>query len=223
MAEIWTIWDAEMGYSQTSLNQSGGERPEQRATHDGAEPSWGVAQVRPDGRPWMHIFPHSALEWRSALYGIDPEDVDTLLDVILHGPWIPSPHDALALADPAAAAVLADTHGFPTCWTPGVSDVDRLQAQLARIDAVKKHRVKMEPEKKQTRQDALVYVGSKRVAPADPLEPIKSMTRLDPVRVEARRMAASWYRDSMTQPVRPTFEQKPPDAFIGMQPPGGGL
>lgn len=222
MAEIWTVWDAELAYSATSLTQSGGERPEQRS-HDGAEPLWGVYRVRPDGGTHLHVIPQSAFEWRSAEYGIDPEDLDTLLDVILHEPWIPDPHDALSLADPAAVAVLQETHGLPTCWTPGVPPADRLQAHLARIDAVKTHRVCMEPEQQQMRQDALLYVGSDRVAPVDPLEPIKTLTRLDPLRVRARTMAVAWYRDSLQMPMTPTFEQKPAGTFVGMQRPGGGL
>lgn len=36
-----------------------------------------------------HIFPKHTLDWRAAEYGIDPADVDTLLDVILHEPHMP--------------------------------------------------------------------------------------------------------------------------------------
>ncbi|MFC7641427.1 hypothetical protein ACFQX6_10900 [Streptosporangium lutulentum] len=165
MAEIWTVWDAELAYTPTSLTQSGGEHPEQRSSHDGAEPIWGVSRVRPDGGVYMHIFPHSTMEWRAAEYAIDPEDLDTLLDVILHEPWIPDPQDSLSLTNPAAVAVLQDTHGLPTCWTPDVPDAERLAAHLARIESVKTHRVCMQPEQRQMRQDALLYVGSNRVAP----------------------------------------------------------
>lgn len=37
-----------------------------------------------------HLFPKNTLDWRAAEYGIDPTDVDTLLDVILHEPHIPA-------------------------------------------------------------------------------------------------------------------------------------
>ncbi|WP_433235560.1 hypothetical protein ACQPYK_25555 [Streptosporangium sp. CA-135522] len=169
----------------------------------------------------MHIIPHSTWEWRCAEYGVDPNDMDTLLDIVLHEPWIPDPNDVLSLADPAAAAVLEDTHGLPTCWTPAVSDTVRLQAQLARVEAVKRHRVRMEPETQQVRQGVLAYVGVDKVAPADPLEPIKSLTRLDPVRVESRRLALNWYRDNLQKPARPMWDSKPAGAFVGRKPWGG--
>jgi hypothetical protein len=35
----------------------------------------------------LHIFPPETLEWRSAEYGIDPEDTDTLLDIVLSEPY----------------------------------------------------------------------------------------------------------------------------------------
>lgn len=34
--------------------------------------------------PWTYIFPHSTLGWRSAEYGIDPTDIDTLIHVVIH-------------------------------------------------------------------------------------------------------------------------------------------
>jgi hypothetical protein len=40
----------------------------------------------------VHIFPYDTLEWRAAEYGIDPSDVDTLLDVVLAEPYL-SPED----------------------------------------------------------------------------------------------------------------------------------
>jgi hypothetical protein len=50
-------------------------------TEEGSEP------VVEEG---IHAFPHDALEWRSAEYGIDPSDVDTLMDIILTEPYIAS-------------------------------------------------------------------------------------------------------------------------------------
>lgn len=215
MAEAWTIWDAELGYGPMSFLK--GDKSKSAA--QGAEPAWGVANVRPDGVAIMHMFPHSTMEWRCAEYGIDPEDVETLLDVILHEPFIPSDNDMLALLDPAASQVLRDTKGFPTCWTPDVPDTDRLQAHLARIESVKRHLVSLENAPKADRQAALVYVGSRRAAPADPLAPIKSATRLDPVRVNSRKLAVDWHRASSDRFVRPSFDAKPASTFTGMQPP----
>jgi hypothetical protein len=36
----------------------------------------------------VHIFPYDILEWRAAEYGIDPSDVDTLLDIVLAEPYL---------------------------------------------------------------------------------------------------------------------------------------
>jgi len=35
-----------------------------------------------------HLFPHDALEWRAAEYGIDPSDTSTLLDIVLAEPYL---------------------------------------------------------------------------------------------------------------------------------------
>ncbi|WP_440063763.1 hypothetical protein [Streptosporangium sp. OZ121] len=217
MAEIWTVWDAELSYTETSLTQSGGERPEQRAAPDGAEPLWGVYRVKPNNETHMHIFPHSTFEWRAAEYGIDPDDLETLLDVILHEPWIPSLDDPFLWENPDAVKVAEAMHGLPTCWTPGVPDAVRLEAHLTRINAVKEHRVRLEPEKQQTRQEALAFVGATARAAADPLEPIKSLTRLDPLRVKSRSLAVARYRESLLRTARPTFDSKPAATFVGRQ------
>ncbi|TMR91455.1 hypothetical protein [Nonomuraea basaltis] len=218
MADIWTVWDAELGYSPTSLLQAGGAQAEQPVSHDGAEPIWGIACVRPDGVPHMMIVPHSTWEWRCAEYGVDPDDMDTLLDIVLHEPWIPDPNDALARLNPAVAAQLKATHGLPTCWTPSVPDVERLAAHRARIDAVKQHRVQVMPENQRFRQDVLDYIGLQVTAPQDPLDPIKTGTRLDPARVQARRLVVDWYRNNRAAPVAPTYEVKPPATWMGRKP-----
>ncbi|WP_188197208.1 hypothetical protein [Nonomuraea sp. SYSU D8015] len=221
-AEVVQVWDAELSYTHTPL----AETSTPVAPHvDGAEPLWCVYQFAPaTGVEIHHALPHTLLEWRCALYGIDPDDITTLLDVALHEPYIPAPDDVLTrTADPSAVAVLQATHGLPTCWTPGVPDEERRAAYLARIAAVKQHRVRMEAAPQALRAEALAYVGSTRAAPPDPLEPITSLIRLDPVRVEARRMAVEWLRASRADKLpQPTFQLKPGGTFVGMQPPPGG-
>jgi hypothetical protein len=217
---MWQIWDAELGYSHTNLMAPEALQQPQM-TADGAEPLWGVHQVKPDQTTHLHIFPHNTLEWRCAEYGIDHEDLDTLLTVILHEPFIPDPGDPLVWQDETALAVVQETADLPTCWTPGVSDQTRLQAHLARIDAVKAHRVQVQDAPRKDRQAALRYVGSRRVADPTPLDPIRA-ARLDPVRIQGRHMAVQWRRTSpMTAP---TFQAKPPSTFVGnlgMRPPPG--
>lgn len=223
MPDVVQVWDAELTYTHTSLQPTGTAVP---PLVDGTEPLWCVYQFAPaTGVEIHHAMPHTLLEWRCALYGLGPDDLIMLLDVALHEPYIPSSSDVFTRTDPTAAAVLAATHGLPTCWTPGVTDDERRAAYLARIAAVKTHRVRMEPAPQTLRAEALAFVGSSRAAPLDPLEPITSLIRLDPVRVEARRLAAEWLRASRSDQLpQPTFQLKPGGTFVGMQPPpGGGL
>ncbi len=211
--ELWELWDTEMGYSHTSLLH---EETQDQPDHDGAEPLWGVYQVRPDRSTHLHIFPHTTFEWRAAEYGVDPDDVDTLIDIVLHEPFIPSMHDPLVWENEAVARVVRETRNLPTCWTPGVSDETRLQAHLERIASVKRHRVQMVAAPQVERQAALKFVGSDRVAEKDPLSPIRAM-RLDPVRVQGRRMAVA-QRRAAAGFGRPSFTVKPPSTFVGMHP-----
>ncbi|PRX66095.1 hypothetical protein B0I32_106231 [Nonomuraea fuscirosea] len=210
MPLTWTTWDAELSYGPIYHAQA----DPARVNPMGAEPLWGVAVVKENGSRFLKTFPHSTLEWRAAEYGIDPDDKDTLLDVILHESYIPREDDPLALMDPTSARVIAVTQGMPTCWTPGVSDETRLEAHLTRIAAVKKYRIRIEPASVDDRQSALAFIGSRRVAPSDPLDPIRA-AQLDPIRVEARRLAVSWAR-STGSAREPNFDLKPPDTFMGM-------
>ncbi|MDF5756670.1 hypothetical protein [Spongiactinospora sp. TRM90649] len=213
-ATILNIWDTELAYNHTTLAEQVQARPAQPVRPDGAEPLWGVYLVNPaDGGHGIHMFPHSTFEWRAAEYGIDPDDLETLLDVILHEPYIPDPSDSLAWDDPAAATVLKATRGLPTCWTPGVSDADRLAAHLERIRHVKQHAVGLKTIARADRQGALDFVGARRVAPADPLDPIRTQTRLDPVRVASRKLAVDWQRSS-DHGGSLAFQAKPPATFV---------
>lgn len=47
--------------------------------------------TRDDGSTIKHVmtFPEDILEWRAAEYGIDPEDKETLLDIVLYEPLLP--------------------------------------------------------------------------------------------------------------------------------------
>ncbi|GAA2618699.1 hypothetical protein SMC26_40260 [Actinomadura fulvescens] len=85
----------------------------------GGAACWYVTYQRTDGSSIAHVFPADTLEWRAAEYGIDPTDVDTLLDIVLHEPF---------LADPAPDAI--------TLYNAPTID-DARAAHLARIDAVK--------------------------------------------------------------------------------------
>lgn len=116
-------WDAELAYTHTSLTDTG----DVVATHaDGAEPIWRVYQFHPSaGMEIHHAVPHALLEWRCALYGLDPDDVPTLLDTALHEPCIPGGNDVFTRTGLGAAKVLEVARSLPTCWTPGVPEHER--------------------------------------------------------------------------------------------------
>ncbi|SEU46642.1 hypothetical protein [Nonomuraea wenchangensis] len=228
MPELVEVWDAELSYTHTPLMDTPGPVP---AHADGAEPLWCVYQYAPATQMEIHhALPHTLFEWRAAMHGIDPDDTATLLDVALHEPYLPAADDMFASDDPSAASVLAETRGLPTWQTPGVPDADRLAACLAQIEAVKTHRVRLEAAPLTARLKALVYVGSDRALADDPLEPVTSLMRLDPVRVQARRQAVEWVRAGREAAaaagrglIVPTFHgPKPAGTFVGMQPRPGG-
>ena len=68
-------------------------------------PCWYVDMRRPDGGTRRHVFPQTTLAWRAAEYGIDPNDTETLLDIVLHEHFAPHPDNPLTAADdPVLAA-----------------------------------------------------------------------------------------------------------------------
>ncbi|MGW0575110.1 hypothetical protein ACWD25_03890 [Streptomyces sp. NPDC002920] len=67
--------------------------------------------------------PKTILDWRAAEYGIDPADVDALLDIVLH-----EPH--MADADSQYGTRRGDAG--PDLWTAESTDAAR-EAHLARI------------------------------------------------------------------------------------------
>ncbi|MFG2076989.1 hypothetical protein [Nonomuraea maritima] len=214
MPQVMQVWDAELGYSAAAIaRRPDGGFVEIDASTPGAEPMWGVWMTNPAGGSGVMVMPHGIFEWRSAAYGIDPDDLDTLCDVVLHELGIPNPDLPPTSADRGEAKILEACRGLPTCWTPGVSDADRLAAHLERIRLVKAHRFVVEPAPLPDRQGALEFVGSARVAPADPLDPIRA-ARIDPVRVAAKRMQIEWGRENLARIVEPHFSMKPPLTFL---------
>lgn len=107
MAENWTV-------SETTARQVSGT------------PCWQVSLVRPDGNTVVYLMPTNALDWRAAEYGIDPTDVDTLLEVVLHEPHMPMTDDDEKGPQPR--------DGGPDLWTAENTEAAR-QAHLARVQA----------------------------------------------------------------------------------------
>lgn len=69
---------------------------------------WQVTYQAPAGEMRHHLFPKATLEWRAAEYGLD--DVDEILDIILHEPYAPAeqPEGPVSLL-----AAPAETAGRP--------------------------------------------------------------------------------------------------------------
>lgn len=68
-------------------------------------PCWRIEVRGDDGSQAEYIFPKSTLEWRAAEYGIDHADIDKLIHVILHEPYLTDPEEE-------GGAV----RGGPTLW-----------------------------------------------------------------------------------------------------------
>lgn len=138
----------------------------------GETATWQVGMVDAEGRTHIHVFPQEALAWRAAEYGIDPSDTDTLLDIILHEPFLPDLGTLEgAAADPAArpgltaaalgakgvAAEPVQLHNAPT--TKAARD-----AHLLRIDNVKQAHCVQVPAGKGVK-DPRTAIRGKRIDP----------------------------------------------------------
>lgn len=81
---------------------------------------WAVRLRRPDGTTGTHAFPAHTPHCRAAEYGIAADDIATLLDVILHEPYLPPGDD-------------------PDIYAMPIEDARTMH--LARIAHTKTHRV----------------------------------------------------------------------------------
>ncbi|GAX54751.1 hypothetical protein [Streptomyces olivochromogenes] len=145
-------------------------------------PLWHIVSLKPDGTYHDYVFPQDSLEWRAAEYSIDPSDVETLLDVILHEPHkAPLNRDDPALMEgrisraviPSAGTRVGDYEA--TTLFNAETKKDAREAHLVRIQHAKANRVKV-------------------VSPAgkpDPLDKIRSKYRNEPKLIEDKRRAVN--------------------------------
>ncbi|MEH0586238.1 hypothetical protein QA942_19960 [Streptomyces sp. B21-106] len=155
------------------------------AVQVGAAPCWQVSLTRPDGSVGNHVMPTSALEWRAAEYGIDPTDVDTLLDILLHEPHMPTTDD------PQHGPRYADDG--PDLWTADTTTAAR-EAHAARI------------------KTCPVQIN---VRAAKPVDVIRAGHRPDPARLRGMREVVDtnrWIKKHGDLPVppKPTVEDPVP-------------
>lgn len=106
MPEKWTIQEA-------TVKQVGNSQ------------CWRVRMLKADGKPHLHTMPAATLDWRAAEYGIDPSDVDALLEIVLHEPF-------LAMADDSEDHHPRYADDGPTLWDADNTTTAR-EAHLARV------------------------------------------------------------------------------------------
>jgi hypothetical protein len=149
----------------------------------GNTPCWRFRLQRADGKHHMHTEPQASLDYRAAEYGIDPTDVDTLLEVLLH-----EPHLAMTEETETQPSRYAGTG--PTLWEAENTDTARV-AHLARV------------------KNCPVRIDVKGTAA---LDPIRRGHRPDRDRIRAMREAVDthrWINQYGGFPVQPNFEEGP--------------
>ena len=134
-------------------------------------PCWLVRMKNGEGATVAHLFPQETLEWRSAEYGID--DVDELLDIVLHEPFQP-PKDASAAAELGIARDASPTL-FEAESTSEARDNHR-----ARIARAKAERARV--------------VAPKGKGVKDPLDVIRNKHGIDPARKRAKQELVDEHR-----------------------------
>jgi hypothetical protein len=102
--------------------------------YPGMGPCWFVTMTDDDtGVLYGHVFPQYTLAARIAEYDLDPDDLDAVLDIVLHEPHMPNVMDE----DPAVLALAAEAN--VTCVA---ADVAR-DAHQRRVAWAKQHRMRV--------------------------------------------------------------------------------
>lgn len=142
--------------------------------------------TRDDGTSFLqlHVFPPETLEWRAAEYGIDPEDTDTLLDIVLNEPF---------------------AEGESPLWTAP----DRDQARAMLLEEVRERKARLTPPQGRggpvkSRADKLRDAGvpQEYVDAADQEEPLgflKRAARVNPQVVEAMAKHVDGIREAKSK------------------------
>lgn len=90
------------------------------------------------GMRHAHIFPHTVFQIRSAEYDIDPDDIETLLDIVLHEPHIPEPtfpHNHAADAGLLAGHTVQDNGVTVPAWLYNANTI--VQARSAHLERIR--------------------------------------------------------------------------------------
>lgn len=139
-------------------------------------PRWVVHHVDQDGHGHGHVFPKGTLEWRAAEYGLD--DVDEILDIVLHEPHLPDEPDR----DDAAARA-----GMVTSNRPDAQPITLFNAASS-ADALAAHRLRIADAKKVR---AVVRAPAKG---KNPLDVIRAAHGITPAGLRAKRELVDTHR-----------------------------
>lgn len=117
-------------------------------------PRWLVHHVDQNGSGSSYVFPKDTLEWRAAEYGLD--DVDEILDMVLHEPHLPDGPDRDDAAARAGMVTSNRPDAEPITLFNATSSADALAAHRLRIaDAKKVRAVVRAPAKGKNPLDAI--------------------------------------------------------------------
>lgn len=155
---------------------------------------WHVGLTRPDGVQGVHIIPAEAFADRAAVYDLDPADVDTLLDILLHEPYMPPqetpgrpPAETVLVAtadglEEPAQLLRGSAHEEPVTVFNAPTVAHAREAHLTRVEQAKQ-RVRIVPPR------PAKQAAGRRAASAtvDPLDVIRQRVRIDPEDLAARR------------------------------------
>lgn len=136
---------------------------------------WQVTYKSPAGEARHHTFPKTTLEWRAAEYGLD--DVDEILDIILHEPYVPTEQPAAPVSLIAAQAKPGTQAAARITLYTAESTAQARDAHRQLIAEVKASHVRVSPPKG-----------------ADPLDHIRRRHGITPDGLRARREQVDTHR-----------------------------
>lgn len=176
--------------------------------------NWAVRSQDGEGNTHTHVFPADIFEWRAAEYNLDPvEDFETLLDMVLYGPFIPSPtvpdnfdQDPAYQAGKVSMAtkrvgMVGVGDDVPTHLYNAPNIDEAREAHLMRVAHAKANRINF------TTPQASLKHSSIAAESNDPLDVIRNFPGLiDPQWVEKKRQVVEKVRDQLISQA----EQAPP-------------
>ncbi|WP_030168913.1 hypothetical protein [Streptomyces sp. NRRL S-813] len=163
---------------------------------------WAILMARPDGSKHAYVFPKYTLEQRAAEYGLDPGDVEGLLDIVLHEQFVHAPggpgtQDAAARQGMLSPALMNSGTArkgdmVPTDLFNAPTIEQARDAHLARVEHAKQTRGRVRPPAKGR----------------DPLDVIRAEHGVTAAGVAARARTVNLHRRAMRGQLTKTEAQE---------------